>query len=192
MLPIFPLDGGQIFRALLWFFLGAARSLQVAAIVGLVGAAAGAVLAIALLNSIWIGCIAAFAALYSWQSLKSANLQLALQRAGVTPEQYAASVDRGFAVVDRTPRYTEYACPACRTSPAVSTDWECESCGRPVDPFATPSHQCPHCGMVDQTTTCPACLRPTPTALWHRPGIAPPPLPLPILFGNPGAASENL
>src|SRR6266550_3752231 len=37
MLPIYPLDGGQIFRSLLWFVLGRARSLLVAAILGFVG-----------------------------------------------------------------------------------------------------------------------------------------------------------
>src|SRR5947207_1878841 len=39
MLPIYPLDGGQIFRSLLWFVLGRARSLMVATIVGFLGIA---------------------------------------------------------------------------------------------------------------------------------------------------------
>src|SRR5271167_1736937 len=37
ILPIYPLDGGQILRALLWFVLGRARSLMVATILGFVG-----------------------------------------------------------------------------------------------------------------------------------------------------------
>src|SRR5690242_10195683 len=40
ILPIFPLDGGQILRSLLWFVLGRARSLLVATVLGLLGAAA--------------------------------------------------------------------------------------------------------------------------------------------------------
>src|SRR5712664_3547521 len=40
MLPIYPLDGGQILRSLLWFVLGRARSLMVATIIGFVGVAA--------------------------------------------------------------------------------------------------------------------------------------------------------
>ena len=35
ILPIYPLDGGQIFRSLLWFMLGRARSLMVATVVGI-------------------------------------------------------------------------------------------------------------------------------------------------------------
>src|SRR5947209_6763616 len=39
MLPIYPLDGGQILRSLLWFVLGRARSLMVATIIGFIGVA---------------------------------------------------------------------------------------------------------------------------------------------------------
>ena len=37
ILPIYPLDGGQILRSLLWFPLGRARSLMVATVLGMVG-----------------------------------------------------------------------------------------------------------------------------------------------------------
>jgi Zn-dependent protease len=36
MLPVYPLDGGQILQALLWFPLGEIRSLQIASVIGLV------------------------------------------------------------------------------------------------------------------------------------------------------------
>jgi len=59
ILPIYPLDGGQILRALLWYWLGRARSMQVAVIVGFAGCAV--VGAVALWQrSVWLGIIAAF------------------------------------------------------------------------------------------------------------------------------------
>ncbi|HEY2801556.1 MAG TPA: site-2 protease family protein [Chthoniobacterales bacterium] len=59
LLPIYPLDGGQILRALLWFPLGQIRSLFIAAGVGFVGG--GALLLWALVErSLWIGIMAFF------------------------------------------------------------------------------------------------------------------------------------
>src|ERR1700722_485591 len=46
ILPIYPLDGGQILRSLLWFVLGRARSLMVATTLGLIGVAGFIILAI--------------------------------------------------------------------------------------------------------------------------------------------------
>lgn len=59
LLPIYPLDGGQIVRALLWFPLGQIRSLFIATGVGFVGC--GALILFALWRqSVWIGIIALF------------------------------------------------------------------------------------------------------------------------------------
>jgi Zn-dependent protease len=59
LLPIYPLDGGQIVRALLWFPLGQIRSLFIATGIGFVG---GGVLVLVAFwqQSIWIGVMALF------------------------------------------------------------------------------------------------------------------------------------
>ena len=59
LLPIYPLDGGQIVRALLWFPLGQIRSLFIATGIGFVG---GGVLLLWAFSqqSIWIGIMALF------------------------------------------------------------------------------------------------------------------------------------
>ena len=59
LLPIYPLDGGQILRALLWFPLGRTRSLKIASGIGFVGSAAVGLLALKW-QSIWIGILAFF------------------------------------------------------------------------------------------------------------------------------------
>ena len=73
LLPVYPLDGGQILRALLWFPFGEIRSLQIASVVGLIGGAALAVLAL-LSWSIWTGILAFFIlsrAIAGWQYAKT-------------------------------------------------------------------------------------------------------------------------
>ena len=73
LLPVYPLDGGQILRALLWFPLGEIRSLQIASVVGLIGGAGLGVLAL-LSWSIWTGILAFFIlsrAVAGWQYAKT-------------------------------------------------------------------------------------------------------------------------
>ena len=55
ILPIYPLDGGQILRSLLWFVMGRARSLMVATILGLIGVVGFIGLAI-WRQSLWTEC----------------------------------------------------------------------------------------------------------------------------------------
>jgi Zn-dependent protease len=76
MLPVYPLDGGQILRALLWFPLGEIRSLQIASVIGLVGAVVLAALALLLqiMQPIWVVVLAFFLisrAIAGWQYAKA-------------------------------------------------------------------------------------------------------------------------
>jgi Zn-dependent protease len=75
ILPIYPLDGGQILRALLWFVLGRARSLMVATIVGFVGIVAFIGLAF-WTRDIWLGAIAVFMLMNCWGGLRHAQALL--------------------------------------------------------------------------------------------------------------------
>ena len=59
LLPIYPLDGGQILRGLLWLWFGQIRSLQIASVIGLVGSVAFGALAV-YQQSIWLGVLAFF------------------------------------------------------------------------------------------------------------------------------------
>ena len=65
MLPVYPLDGGQILQSLLWFFLGRARSLRVVAVLGLFFAGVGGAFAF-WIKDWWLVLIAVFIA---WRSL---------------------------------------------------------------------------------------------------------------------------
>jgi Zn-dependent protease len=87
LLPIYPLDGGQILRALLWFPFGEIRSLQIASVVGLFGGACLAALAL-LWWSMWTGILAFFIlsrAVAGWQQAKAMVAEEALRRAPPPP-----------------------------------------------------------------------------------------------------------
>src|ERR1700733_3859231 len=79
LLPIYPLDGGQILQSLLWFAMGRARSLMAATIVGFIGVAGMIVLAVRL-QSVWFGLIAAFILMNCWRGLRHARLLLRLTK----------------------------------------------------------------------------------------------------------------
>ena len=77
MLPIYPLDGGQILQALLWFVVGRARSLMIAGIIGLIAAAGLLVVAIGHLQDVWLAAVSVFVA---WQAWRGFRMGVGLQR----------------------------------------------------------------------------------------------------------------
>src|SRR5271157_5634778 len=143
ILPIYPLDGGQILRSLLWFPLGRARSLMVATVVGMVGIVGLFGLAL-LTRSLWTGAIAVFMLMICWGGLRQAQALLRLAR---------------------LPRRQGFACPSCQTAPLLGEKWKCGHCGQAFDTFLTGA-VCPHCGAQYATTMCGDCGKSYPMNEW--------------------------
>ena len=148
MLPIYPLDGGQILRSLLWYAVGRARSLMAATVIGFIGVAG--LIGLALLrHDAWLGVICAFILLNCWSGL-----------------QHAFALAR-FA---KLPRHEGYACPSCKTSPPIGNFWVCGQCGNAFDTFRTQA-TCPRCSAQFSMTGCLDCGRSHPMNEWVVPVI---------------------
>jgi Zn-dependent protease len=96
LLPIFPLDGGQIVRGLLWFPFGEIRSLQISSVIGLFGAGLLALVALSW-QSLWIAVLAFFLlsrAWYGWQQAK-AMIQAPDHGVAVSPSPSVPPDERG-------------------------------------------------------------------------------------------------
>jgi Zn-dependent protease len=145
ILPIYPLDGGQILRALLWFVFGRARSLVAAAVVGLAGAAGFIFLSFRFGYS-WFFLIAVFMLLSSWSGLKNA---LELLRSEKLPRRFGA------------------VCPGCGASPPVGPLWKCKDCVKSFDTFES-NAICPNCETEHPNTMCAECRAMHPISEWSE------------------------
>jgi Zn-dependent protease len=72
MMPVYPLDGGQVLMSLLWFVIGRAAALKVASIIGLVAAGLLGMLALGM-GDLWMLLITAFVALQAFNGFRLAN-----------------------------------------------------------------------------------------------------------------------
>ncbi len=150
MLPIYPLDGGQILQALLWFVVGRSRSLMAASVIGLV---VGAALIVPLLifQRWWEALIAAFIVMRAWAGVKQA---------------------RFLSQLDKAPRHTELACPFCHAPPIKAESYRCPKCSAVFDVFGFHG-ACPGCQSRVAQVVCLNCFRPQPLAAWY-PGTSGP------------------
>jgi Zn-dependent protease len=80
LLPIYPLDGGQILRSLLWYPLGRVRSLQIAAAIGLAGGVLVGAAAVYYMRSIWMAILAFFLVSQAWTGWQHAQALAAEDR----------------------------------------------------------------------------------------------------------------
>lgn len=150
VLPIYPLDGGQMLRSILWYGLGRAKSLQIASVIGLVGIAAGVIWRVIHATDssslIWTAIMALFLGQRCWMGIQEAK--------------YLTSLDR-------LPRHTGFACPSCEKAPPGGPMWLCRNCRQPFDPFST-NAICPHCQTAQATTVCAFCGTEHPIAQWLK------------------------
>jgi hypothetical protein len=147
LLPIYPLDGGQIVRSLLWFAVGRARSLMIASTVGLV--AIGLLVAFAfsaLRQDPWLIVLAAFALIQCWSGLQQA---------------------RALARIEAAPAQTGLGCPHCKEPPPAGAFWVCGHCRQAFDIFATRG-VCPKCGMIFNAARCFKCGQTSPLYAFHQ------------------------
>jgi Zn-dependent protease len=145
LLPVYPLDGGQILRSLLWFPLGKGRSLMTATVIGFAGGAG--LIGLALwAGELWLGVIACFLLVQCWSSFRHAQV---------------------LRKVEKLPRRESHACPVCRSSPPVGPYWRCRQCGQPFDTFAS-SAVCPQCQTSHEVTACPDCGESRSFLSWDR------------------------
>jgi Zn-dependent protease len=148
MLPIYPLDGGQILRSLLWFVVGRARSLMVAAILGLAGVTAFVGLAF-WMHDVWFGAIAVFMLMNCWGGLRHAQALLRFAK---------------------LPRREGFACPRCKSKPPIGNFWKCGRCGQAFDTFQAHA-ACPGCATQFAVTKCLDCGALHPMIEWVTPVI---------------------
>jgi Zn-dependent protease len=149
LMPIYPLDGGQIFRSLLWFVLGRARSLMVATVVGFAGVVG--LIALALwTRSVWFGAISLFMLMNCWGGLQQA---------------------RALSRMAKLPRRDGFVCPTCGSAPPLGNFWMCGRCRQSFDTFQTQA-VCPSCGIHSDMTQCLDCRRSHPMSEWMASALA--------------------
>ncbi len=151
LLPIYPLDGGQMLYASLWVLLPREISLKIATSAGMVGGMG--LVGLALLAGDMLGVmVAGWIALRSWGTF-----------------QYAGRAFRSAAPPG--PRHLDVVCPGCAAHPVMGPYWRCTECDSRFDTFEYAA-MCPGCGFEAPDTQCPECRRRFPWRSWRRLPVA--------------------
>jgi Zn-dependent protease len=132
LLPIYPLDGGQILRSLLWYGVGRARSLMISSTIGFI--AVGLLLIFAI-RTPWLIIMGAFVLMNCWGGLRQARV---------------------LARMEAAPKHLDQACPYCHTPPPAGDFWTCARCRQAFDIYGAHG-VCPHCGAQYAQARCAEC-----------------------------------
>lgn len=151
LLPVYPLDGGQMLRSLLWFALGRTRSLMVTSVLGMVGVVLLFLIAL-WMRSLPFGIMTGFILLNCWGGLQQA---------------------RYLARLAQVPRHAGLACPECHTAPPIGALWICGRCQARFDTFVSQA-VCPQCGTDYSVTRCFDCGATHPMSEWRATPPVPP------------------
>jgi Zn-dependent protease len=146
LLPVYPLDGGQIFRSLLWYVIGRSKSLLVSSVIGFVGVAGFFLYALSQ-RSTWLAILGVFVGINCWRGFQQG---------------------RYLAKLDKLPRHEGFRCPSCRAAPVQGPFWVCGQCQQPFDMFASQAH-CPHCAADYASVPCLECGTTKPIQEWMLP-----------------------
>lgn len=142
LIPVYPLDGGQILHAALWFLIGRADSLLVVSILGMIVGGFGML----------------FSYLFGFFWLILSAFVLVTATAGF---RYGLVLSRLL----RGPHHKDAACPSCGFNPPLGNYWTCDECGTRFDTFSCRA-QCPGCGKLFRITMCPECFQKHPIGEW--------------------------
>lgn len=142
LIPVYPLDGGQILHAVLWFLIGRADSLLIVSILGIVFGS-GMLLLTPWMGPLW-GLMMAFLIYVAYAGFRHGRMLSRLLSA---------------------PRRKEAACPACGYLPPIGNYWTCDECSTRFDTFHCRA-QCPGCGKLFRVTMCPECYQRHPIGEW--------------------------
>jgi Zn-dependent protease len=143
LMPVYPLDGGQILRSLLWFPLGRGRSLAAATVIGFLGIVGFAALAL-WWRSTWLLLTAGYMLFKCWNGLKASLVYMRQEK---------------------LPRRENFVCPGCHAAPPFGDHWQCSKCRQRFDAFAG-GPACQYCGDLIDPVCCLYCLQPHPLVQW--------------------------
>ncbi len=142
IIPVYPLPGGRIVRAVLWLMMGRIRSLQVSCVLGVLGVLG--IVAIAVwLKAPMIGIGAIFMGIACFQGFREAKF---------------------LGMLEKVPRRPDIACPHCKQHPFYVHAMQCP-CGNEFDPFETRG-QCPRCNSVLTLVPCSFCGQRSAISTW--------------------------